>query len=353
MVDNNSQALALSVENLTTSFRVGQRLLHAVEECSFSVMRGQTLGLVGESGCGKSVTSLSIMRLIPEPPGKITSGRILFEGRDLLQLSEAEMRKIRGNRISMIFQEPMTSLNPVYTIGNQIGEVFRLHKGANKAEARERSIEILKKVKIPSAEKRVDEYPHQLSGGMRQRVMIAMALACEPTVLIADEPTTALDVTIQAQILDLMNQLQEETGMATVLVTHDLGVVAETCQNVCVMYAGRIVESGPVEEIFNQPKHPYTRGLLASIPRLGKQEKRLSTIPGLVPSIGSFPKGCRFQDRCNFKQNICIEREPHLRDFAGSRSQVSCHRAEDVVNEDHPITRQPKDQSQEGTSAHE
>jgi peptide/nickel transport system ATP-binding protein/oligopeptide transport system ATP-binding protein len=319
----------LSVENLRTSFTIGGKLLHAVDDCSFQVNKGQTLGIVGESGCGKSVTSLSIMRLIPSPPGKISGGKIMFEGQDLCKLSDAEMRKIRGNKISMIFQEPMTSLNPVYTVGDQIAEVFRLHRGANKAQARERAIEILKKVRSPSPEKRVDEYPHQLSGGMRQRVMIAMALACEPALLIADEPTTALDVTIQAQILELMNVLREETGMACILITHDLGVVAETCDYVAVMYGGKIVEESPVRELFQKPKHPYTQGLLRSIPKLGQHTKRLSTIAGLVPSLGNFPKGCRFQDRCEFKQAQCTQEEPVLRPLAGSR--VSCHFAEKLV----------------------
>jgi oligopeptide/dipeptide ABC transporter ATP-binding protein len=314
----------LSVENLTTSFKIGGRWLNAVDDCSFSVPRGQTIGIVGESGCGKSVTSLSIMRLIPDPPGQITGGKIMFEGQDLLKLSDPEMRKIRGNKISMIFQEPMTSLNPVYTIGNQISEVFRLHKGATKNEARERSIEILRKVRIPSPDKRIDEYPHQLSGGMRQRVMIAMALACEPALLIADEPTTALDVTIQAQILDLINTLRSETGMACMLITHDLGVVAETCDFVAVMYGGKIVESAPVRELFADPKHPYTQGLLRSIPKLGSHSKRLNTIPGLVPSLGNFPQGCRFQDRCAFKQERCTKVLPELRPM-GNGAMVSCH----------------------------
>jgi peptide/nickel transport system ATP-binding protein len=321
--DTKGSAAVLSVEKLVTSFKIGGRLLHAVDDCSFEVHRGQTLGIVGESGCGKSVTSLSVMRLIPSPPGQITSGRILFEGRDLLTLSDSEMRRIRGNKISMIFQEPMTSLNPVYTIGDQIGEVFRLHKGTSRAESIDRSIEILRTVRIPSPEQRVHEYPHQLSGGMRQRVMIAMALACSPAVLIADEPTTALDVTIQAQILQLMNALQEEKGMATLLITHDLGVVAETCHHVCVMYAGRVVESAPVKEIFTNPRHPYTQGLLESIPRLGRHEKRLRTISGLVPSLGDFPKGCRFQDRCPYRQKQCSEAEPELHQQGSSA--VACH----------------------------
>jgi oligopeptide/dipeptide ABC transporter ATP-binding protein len=319
----------LSVENLRTSFNIGGRMLHAVDDCSFAVSRGQTIGIVGESGCGKSVTSLSIMRLIPNPPGQISGGKIIFEGQDLLTLSDAAMRKIRGNKISMIFQEPMTSLNPVYTIGDQISEVFRLHRNASKSEARERTIEILRKVRMPSPEKRVDEYPHQLSGGMRQRVMIAMALACEPSLLIADEPTTALDVTIQAQILDLINHLREETGMACILITHDLGVVAETCDFVAVMYGGKIVESAPVRELFANPRHPYTQGLLRSIPRLGKHTKRLSTIPGMVPSLGQFPPGCRFQDRCSHKKPICEEKLPELRSVS-VEAKAACHFAGEI-----------------------
>ena len=316
----------LEVRNLVTSFHVGGRWVNAVDDCSFQVRKGKTLGIVGESGCGKSVTSLSIMRLIPQPPGRITSGSIHFEGRDLLALRENEMRKIRGNRISMIFQEPMTSLNPVFTIGNQIGEVFKLHKGANGRQARELSIEMLRAVKIPSPEQRVDEYPHQLSGGMRQRVMIAMALACKPALLIADEPTTALDVTIQAQILNLMNDLQEQQGMSTLLITHDLGVVAETCEDVVVMYAGRVVERATAKALFASPKHPYTQGLMESIPRLGRKTDRLKTIPGLVPSLGNFPQGCRFQDRCPLATEECRVAEPSLRKLSNG-SEAACIKA--------------------------
>lgn len=313
----------LKVTDLETSFFIGGRQLKAVDGVSFDVKRGRTLGVVGESGCGKSVTSLSIMRLIPWPPGKVTKGSIVFEGQDLLKLSEDEMRKIRGNKISMIFQEPMTSLNPVFTIGDQVGEVYRIHKGASKKEARERAIEMLRQVRIPSPERRVDEYPHQLSGGMRQRVMIAMALACRPSLLIADEPTTALDVTIQAQILALMNNLQAEVGMSIVLITHDLGVVAETCDDVVVMYAGKIVERATTKELFENPKHPYTLGLLESIPKLGSHEKRLKTISGLVPSLGNLPQGCRFQDRCPMASEECKAAEPALRDV-GSGHEVAC-----------------------------
>jgi oligopeptide/dipeptide ABC transporter ATP-binding protein len=319
-------ANVLEVKNLVTSFQIRGNWVHAVDDCSFKVPKGKTLGIVGESGCGKSVTSLSIMRLIPTSGGRITSGQILFEGQDLLLIKEKEMRKIRGNRISMIFQEPMTSLNPVFTVGNQVGEVFQLHKGASTKQARELSIEMLRAVKIPSPEKRVDDYPHQLSGGMRQRVMIAMALACQPSLLIADEPTTALDVTIQAQILELMNDLQEEKGMSTVLITHDLGVVAETCHDVVVMYAGRMVEKSSAVSLFENPQHPYTKGLMNSIPKLGSKQKRLNTIPGLVPSLGNFPKGCRFQDRCSLAGPECKEAEPTLKKMANG-AEVACFKA--------------------------
>ncbi|MEN9824662.1 MAG: hypothetical protein RI953_407 [Pseudomonadota bacterium] len=325
---NENNNLLLEVKNLVTGFKIGGREFNAVDNCSFSVRRGKTLGIVGESGCGKSVTSLSIMRLIPTPPGNIKSGEILFEGKNLLQLSEDEMRKMRGNKISMIFQEPMTSLNPVFTIGDQISEVFRIHRGKSKKEARELSIEMLKKVRIPSPEKRIDEYPHQLSGGMRQRVMIAIALACEPNLLIADEPTTALDVTIQAQILALMNDLQKENNMATILITHDLGVVAETCDDVVVMYGGQIVERATAEQLFSRPKHPYTLGLLDSIPRLGERRSRLKTIPGIVPSLGNFPAGCRFQDRCPFVTSECRNAAPSLRRLSDG-SEVACFHSND------------------------
>lgn len=313
----------LSVENLVTSFKVSGREINAVDNCSFIVKKGKTLGIVGESGCGKSVTSQSLMRLIPNPPGKISSGNIIFENKNLLSLSESEMRSVRGNKISMIFQEPMTSLNPVYTIGNQIAEVFTLHKGATRKEARALSIEMLQLVRIPSPEKRIDDYPHQLSGGMRQRVMIAIALACKPSLLIADEPTTALDVTIQAQILALMNNLQKENGMSTILITHDLGVVAETCDDVVVMYAGKIVEQASTKEIFANPKHPYTIGLLNSIPKLGEKKHRLNTIPGIVPSLSNLPQGCRFQDRCSLASNECKIKEPELKTL-NNEKKVAC-----------------------------
>ncbi|KAB8030939.1 ABC transporter ATP-binding protein [Fluviispira multicolorata] len=318
-----NEKVILSVENLVTSFNIAGKDINAVDNCSFQVKKGMTLGIVGESGCGKSVTSLSIMRLIQTPPGKISSGKILFENKDLLKLKEPEIRSIRGNRISMIFQEPMTSLNPVYTIGSQIAEVFILHKGASHKEARNLSIEMLKQVRIPSPEKRIDEYPHQLSGGMRQRIMIAIALACKPSLLIADEPTTALDVTIQAQILALMNNLQKENGMSTILITHDLGVVAETCDDVAVMYAGKIVEKSSAKELFTNPKHPYTIGLLNSIPKLGVKKHRLNTIPGMVPSLGKLPKGCRFQDRCTLMSDECKVTEPELKTLSQNK-QAAC-----------------------------
>ena len=310
----------LQVEKLKTSFRTEHGTVTAVDQISFAIDKGQTVGLVGESGCGKSVTSLSIMRLIQSPPGMIDGSSVKLGDKVLLKVSEAQMRKIRGNQISMIFQEPMTSLNPVFTIGNQIGEVFRIHQGANKKEAREKSIEMLRLVKIPAPEKRIDEYPHQLSGGMRQRVMIAMALACRPELLIADEPTTALDVTIQAQILDLMDQLQKELNMAILLITHDLGVVAEVCDYVIVMYAGKIAEEGPVKEIFTNPQHPYTKGLLQSIPRLGHKVETLPTIEGTVPSLNNLPVGCRFQSRCPHKMDKCTKHEPPLEFLSGSHA---------------------------------
>jgi oligopeptide/dipeptide ABC transporter ATP-binding protein len=313
----------LRVENLVTSFKTERGVIRAVDDISFEVKKGQTVGLVGESGCGKSVTSLSILQLIQSPPGKIESGKILFGGKNLLDLGDSGMRGIRGNRISMIFQEPMTSLNPVFTIGNQISEVFRIHQNASKKAARERSIEMLRLVKIPAPEQRIDEYPHQLSGGMRQRIMIAMALACKPELLIADEPTTALDVTIQAQILDLMAQLQTELNMAILLITHDLGVVAEVCDYVLVMYAGRIAEQGPVELLFNEPRHPYTAGLLKSIPRLGHKTKVLPTIEGTVPSLANLPVGCRFQSRCPYVHDRCLKEEPQLVSVGDDR-QAAC-----------------------------
>jgi peptide/nickel transport system ATP-binding protein len=307
----------LEIEGLKTQFFTRDGIVRAVDGVSYSVNAGETLAVVGESGCGKSVTALSVLRLIQSPPGRIVAGSIRFEGRDLLTLDEAEMRRIRGNEISMIFQEPMTSLNPVLTIGHQIGETLRLHQGLNVAQANERAVELLRLVHIPEAARRVDQYPHQLSGGMRQRVMIAMALACNPKLLIADEPTTALDVTIQAQILDLMRELKAKLGAAIVLITHDLGVVAEMAQRVVVMYAGRKVEEAPVAEIFDQPLHPYTHGLLASVPRLGSTlagdiKARLTEIPGMVPSLREEMAHCAFAPRCAFATDRCRREVPAL-----------------------------------------
>jgi oligopeptide/dipeptide ABC transporter ATP-binding protein len=303
----------IEVKNLRTSFFTPEGEVRAVDGVSFEIREGKTLGLVGESGCGKSVTSLSIMRLISSPPGQIVGGEIFYRGRDLLKLNKEEMRKIRGNEISMIFQEPMTSLNPVFTVGNQIGEAIRLHQGLGKRETRAKTIEMLRLVKIADPESRVDAYPHQLSGGMRQRVMIAMALSCNPSLLIADEPTTALDVTIQAQILELMKELQQKIGMALLLITHDLGVVAERADEVAIMYGGKIVERGSTQAIFARPFHPYTVGLLNSLPGTrGKKKKRLDAIPGVVPSPLDLPSGCRFRDRCPKAAGICAEAEPPL-----------------------------------------
>ena len=312
----------LDVDDLTTYFFTRDGVVRAVDGVSFKVERGEVLAIVGESGCGKSVTSLSIMRLIASPPGRYVKGRVLFEGRDLLQLPEPEMRKIRGDAISMIFQEPMTSLNPVLTIGRQIAEALVLHRGSSREQAAQRTVELLRLVRIPEAERRATQYPHELSGGMRQRVMIAMALACEPRLLIADEPTTALDVTIQAQILDLMLQLQRDTGMGMLFVTHNLGVVAEIAHRVAVMYAGRLVEDGPVREVFRNPRHPYTVGLLNSMPKLGdatrmkKAGETLNAIPGMVPSLRNLPSGCSFAPRCSYATARCREDSPPLEEKA-------------------------------------
>jgi peptide/nickel transport system ATP-binding protein/oligopeptide transport system ATP-binding protein len=290
----------LEIRHLQTHFFVRGRVAKAVDDVSLAIAPGQTLGLVGESGCGKSVTAHAIIGLIPVPPGRIVGGQILFEGTDLLRLSQGRMRKIRGNRISMIFQEPMTSLNPVFTVGEQVAEVIRLHQGLGRSDAMARVAEMFQLVGIPAATSRLREYPHQMSGGMRQRVMIAMALACNPRLMIADEPTTALDVTIQAQILDLMNTLKNETGASILFITHDLGVIAEMAQHVAVMYAGKVVEYTDVETLFASPKHPYTIGLMRSIPVVGGRSRgrRLSTIPGTVPSLFNLPPGCLFSDRC-------------------------------------------------------
>ena len=326
MATHSEHQKILEVKNLCTSFFTEAGEVKAIDDVSFSVYKGKTLGIVGESGCGKSVTSLSIMRLIPQPPGKIVSGQILYRGQDLTQLSPAEMRAIRGNEISMIFQEPMTSLNPVFTIGDQVCEAISLHQDLSRKEVRNKAVEMLKLVGISSPESRLEEYPHQLSGEMRQRVMIAMALSCNPQVLIADEPTTALDVTIQAQILDLLRDLQQKVGMGLILITHDLGVVAEVADEVVVMYAGRVVEQGSVKEIFASPQMPYTRGLLNSIPTLsqdptGKVKKsRLEAIPGIVPNLLHLPRGCRFQERCSYVMEQCRQEEPGLRVVGESKA---------------------------------
>ncbi len=321
----------LEVKNLKTFFYTHAGVVKAVDDVSFSVEKGETIGLVGESGCGKSVMSLSIMRLIANPPGRIVSGEIFFQDEhgsrcDLLRIPEAGMRRIRGKRIAMIFQEPMTSLNPVFTVGNQIAEVMELHEKLSKAEIRNRTIEMLKIVGIPSPETKLNDYPHQMSGGMRQRIMIAMALACRPSILIADEPTTALDVTIQAQILELMKELQERFRMTLILITHDFGVVAGIADRVAVMYAGKIVEEASVAEIFERPQHPYTIGLMKSIPPLDKQAEgsRLATIPGVVPDLITMPNGCIFADRCSKVRPGCREKMPDLFE-AGERHTARCY----------------------------
>jgi len=313
----------LSVEDLETRFYTDGGVVKAVDGVSYDIRRGRTLGVVGESGCGKSVTALSIMRLIPDPPGKIVGGRILLDGEDLVQAPMSRMRKIRGKDIGMIFQEPMTSLNPVFTVGYQIMEPAVLHLGVKPAEARRLAIEVLQKVGIPSPERRVDEYPHQLSGGMRQRVMIAMSLVCNPRLLIADEPTTALDVTIQAQILDLIRKLQAELGMSVLMITHDLGVVAEISHEVAVMYAGKVVEYADVETLYADPKHPYTIGLFHARPKLGAHKTRLTTISGEVPNPLEFPSGCKFHPRCPYVMEKCKVEEPPLTDLGGGHS-ASC-----------------------------
>ena len=316
----------LEVRNLQTRFRAEGGEFSAVDGVSFSLEPGKTLGIVGESGCGKSVTALSIMGLVPQPPGRIAAGEILFEGRDLLKLSAAELRALRGDRLSMIFQEPMSSLNPAFTIGEQIAEGILKHRPVSRREAKERAIEMLHRVRIPSPERRYAEYPHKFSGGMRQRVMIAMALACEPQLLIADEPTTALDVTIQAQILDLMRALREETGTAIILITHDLGVVAELADDVAVMYSGRIVEHASVAQLFARPQHPYTIGLLGSIPRLHLDQARLAAIEGQVPGPFAQGAGCSFAPRCPFAIDKCRAADPSLLNL-GEEHEAACWKA--------------------------
>ncbi|HEX9468496.1 MAG TPA: ABC transporter ATP-binding protein [Bradyrhizobium sp.] len=334
MSEADKDATVLDVKGLQTVFFTNSGLFRAVDDVSFSVRRGETLAIVGESGCGKSVTALSILRLVPNPPGKIVGGSVVLEGTDLLGLDEDKMREVRGNRISMIFQEPMTSLNPVMRIGDQITEAVRLHRPMTQKQAWNQAVEMLRLVRIPEPERRALEYPHQLSGGMRQRAMIAMALACRPALLIADEPTTALDVTIQAQILALMLDLQKELGMGLILITHDLGVVAQTAQRVIVMYAGKKVEEADVETLFANPRHPYTRGLMASIPAVpslgGNADARLAEIPGMVPSLTRLPKGCAFAPRCEFAIARCREEYPPLLSFEGDHL-AACWRAAEIA----------------------
>lgn len=328
--DEGTSAPVVSIERLATHFFTEEGVVRAVDDVSFTVGRGKTFALVGESGCGKSVTALSILRLV-SAPGRIVGGRVIFHdnGRAIVlsELAEAELRRIRGAKISMIFQEPMTSLNPVFTIGAQIAEAVRLHQATTRRAARQRALELLDNVRIPEPGRRIDEYPHQFSGGMRQRAMIAMALACSPQLLIADEPTTALDVTIQAQILDLLRELQQQLEMAVLLITHDLGVVAETADDVAVMYASKIVERGPVARVFAEPLHPYTQGLLASRPRAGAAKgQKLAAVAGMVPSPLRFPGGCKFHPRCPFATDECRQLEPDLVAYA-PRHQVRCHLA--------------------------
>ena len=317
----------LEVRRLRTEFLLEEGPVAAVDDVSFEIEPGSILGVVGESGCGKSVTALSIMRLIQEPAGRIASGQVLFQGTDLLSLPERQMQRIRGSKMSMIFQDPMTALNPVFTAGNQVAEAIRVHQRVGRREARQRSIELFRQVGIPAPEERVHAYPHQMSGGMRQRVMIAIALACNPELLIADEPTTALDVTVQAGILELIRRLQAERQMAVMLITHDLGVVAETCDRVLVMYAGRIVEKAPVDKLFAAPAHPYTLGLLESIPSIEAVEQgsgRLDAIPGAVPSLRSLPTGCRFRDRCSRAIDVCASVDPPL-ELKRPGQWAACH----------------------------
>ncbi|GAB4117063.1 MAG: ABC transporter ATP-binding protein [Candidatus Caldatribacteriota bacterium] len=314
----------LEIKNLKTHFFTHEGIVKAVDGVSLKVDRGKTLGIVGESGSGKSVTALSILRLIPQPPGKIIGGEIYFEGQDLLKLDNKEIRKIRGKKISMIFQEPMTSLDPVFTIGHEIIETIQLHQGLNKKEAKEKALEILKIVGIPDVEKRIDSYPHELSGGMRQRVMIAMALSCHPTLLIADEPTTALDVTIQAQIIKLINDLKNRFHTSVILITHDLGVIAEMCDYVAVMYAGQVVEYAEVFTLFEKSLHPYTQALNKSIPRLNKEVEQLQVIPGMVPNLLNLPAGCPFHPRCSYSFEKCRSKNPELIEVEDSHL-VKCH----------------------------
>ncbi len=326
----------LQVQDLHVEFRTRRGAALVLNGVNFSVSPGETLCVVGESGCGKSMTALALLRLIPSPPGRISGGRVLLQGEDLLQASNARMREVRGNRISMIFQEPMTSLNPVFTVGDQIGESLRLHAGMNANEARQRAIEMLQQVGIPAPERRVDEYPHQMSGGMRQRVMIAMALACRPDILIADEPTTALDVTVQAQIFDLLRELQSDKGTAIMLITHDMGAVAEMADRVIVMYAGRVIEQGSCEEVLGAPQHPYTQGLIDCLPELGSSQDEvrgeLVEIKGMVPSIFELASGCAFRDRCPYAMPTCAAKVPPMFDVGGSHN-AACWLLDEQIRE--------------------
>ncbi len=331
MLPNGNKPL-LDVKGLKTCFSTEDGIVSAVDDIHFCLDKGETLGVVGESGCGKSVTALSIMRLVPTPPGRILGGKVIFEGEDLLEKSEAEMRKVRGNRISMIFQEPMSSLNPIFPIGSQIMETILLHQKVSRTEAREKAVEMLRIVGIPSPERRVDDHPFQMSGGMRQRVMIAMALSCNPKLLIADEPTTALDVTIQAQILDLIRKLKAELGMAVLLITHDFGVVGEIADQVAVMYAGKIVERAPTPSVLKNPRHPYTIGLLGSIPKVEEDQERLQVIEGTVPNPYQPPRGCRFHPRCMYGKEICGGQEPPLNEVEPGH-WTACWRSEKAIIE--------------------
>ncbi len=325
-------AILMDVRNLVTRFYTQDGVVHAVNGISYTMEEGEILGVVGESGCGKSVHALSIMRLIPSPPGKIEGGEVWFDGRDLLKLSEAEMHHVRGAEIAMVFQDPMTSFNPVFTIGFQIMEALKLHQGMDDKQARERAEELLTMVGIPEAKTRLDDYPHQFSGGMRQRAMIAMALSCNPKLLIADEPTTALDVTIQAQIIDLVKRLQEQLGMAVMWITHDLGVVARLAQRINVMYAGFIIERGNVKDIYKRPRHPYTMGLLGSLPRLDEAPgTKLVSIPGLPPDLIDLPPGCPFVPRCTYAVDRCVEERPTLKEADGVNHTVACWRWEEIA----------------------
>src|SRR5215813_4852750 len=322
----------LEIQGLKTHFKTDDGMVRAVDGVDLVIDRGETLGVVGESGCGKTVTAMTVLKLIQMPPGRIVDGRILWQGRDLVPLSTDEMRQIRAKEIAIIFQEPMTSLNPAYTVGEQIAEALRQHEGLNRRDAHDKTVEMLRLVHIPTPERRVRDYPHQFSGGMRQRVMIAMALSCSPKLLIADEPTTALDVTIQAQILDLLQDMKSRLGMAVMLITHAMGVVAETAQRVVVMYAGKVVEEAPVRQLFGRPLHPYTRGLIRSMPRIDKaatRKTRLEAIGGVVPNLLAPPPGCRFAPRCRFATAVCRERVPPLREIEAGH-KVACVLAETI-----------------------